>query len=205
MRFALLLIFATGCILPFMTPPLKGEIGGATRIGRATRLDENEQRSGDSSMHAAVGAHLASATMTPTQRFDVGAGWTMEKTKDSMSNGIYVDTAWFIDRASHSRTSVGMRGEVREIDGGYAKAAKLRIDAELFESGQGDIDGHSRCGSTAGTRFGTTAIGVFVEAGRVWAPDTMDTSGGNAWIATAGVTLRLPTTAGVYVGIPWCK
>ena len=202
MRCLLLLVLASGCIIPFATPPLKGEIGGATRIGRASRLDDNEQRSGDSSMHAAVGSHVASATLSDRQKFDVGAGWTMEKTKDSMSNGAYLDTSWFFDRASHARTSVGARGEVRWLDEGHAAAAKLRIDTELFDTGTRDFTGDDKCGTTSGTLFGTTAIGVFVEAGRVWAPEM---SGGNAWVATAGVTVRLPGTAGVWIGIPWCK
>jgi hypothetical protein len=202
-RFVLVLVFASGCIIPFVTPPLKGEIGGATRIGRATRVDEMEQRGEGSSLHAAAGTHLASGTMTDRQKFDVGAGWTFEKTKDTTSNGVYLDTSWFIDRASFSRTSVGTRGEVRWLgDGAKAYAAKLRIDAELFSAGANKFDSEDKCGSSSGTHYGTTAIGVFVEAGRVWAPEM---SGGDAWVATAGITLRLPSSVGVWVGIPWCK
>ena len=194
---------ATGCIIPFATPPLKGEIGGATRVGRATRLDGEEQKSGDSSLHAAVGAHLASVTMTDKQRFDIGAGWTMESTKEETSNGAYLDMSWFIDRASSSRTSIGIRGELRDLNAGHATGAKLRIDAELFRHGKGDFEAEDRCGWMTGTHFGTTAIGVFVEAGRSWAPEM---SGGDAWVATAGITVRLPSTAGVWIGIPWgCK
>lgn len=195
-------MLATGCIIPFATPPLKGEIGGATRVGRATRIDGEEPR-GASSLHAAVGSHVASGTMSGKQKFDVGAGWTMEKTKDSMSNGVYLDTSWFIDRENISRTSVGARGEFRWLDQGNAAAAKLRIDTELFTTGSRDFDNDDSCGNSSGTTFGTTAIGLFVEAGRVWGPEM---SGGNAWVATAGVTFRLPTSVGVWIGIPWgCK
>jgi hypothetical protein len=200
-RFALVvLMLAGGCIIPFATPPLKGEIGGATRIGRAARIDGEAQSS--SALHAAVGTHLASGTMTGKQKFDVGAGWTFEKTADTMSNGLYLDSALFIDRASSSRTSVGARGEVRWLDEGKAAAAKLRIDSELFGAGTSDFESDDSCGSSSGKYYGTTAIGVFVEAGHVWAPEM---SGGNAWVATAGVTVRLPSAVGVWVGIPWCK
>ena len=197
------LLLATGCIIPFATPPLKGEIGGSTRVGRATRLDGDEMRTASSSaLHASAGTHVASATLTNKQRFDVGAGWTMERTKDSMSNGVYLDTAWFIDRGGYARTSVGARGEVRWLDGGaHGAAAKLRIDTELFTSGTTDFDSETKCGSSTGTYLGTTAIGVFVEAGRAWAPEM---NGGNAWVATAGVTIRLPSSVGVWIGIPWC-
>lgn len=156
-----------------------------------------------SALHASVGTHVASATLSNKQKFDIGAGWTMERTKDSMSNGIYVDTAWFIDRGSSARTSVGVRGELRWLDGGEANAgaAKLRIDTELFKTGTGTFEGEDHCGTMAGTHFGTSSVGLFVEAGRAWAPEM---SGGNAWVATAGVTIRLPSTAGVWIGIPWC-
>ena len=203
------LLLATGCIIPFATPPIKGEIGGATRASwpaaepkSATRLDGDEMKTASSSaLHASAGSHLASATLTNRQRFDVGAGWTMERTKDSMSNGVYLDTAWFIDRGGYARTSIGARGEFRWIDGGHGAAAKLRIDTELFKAGQSDFESDTKCGSSSGQHIGTTAIGVFVEAGRAWAPEM---SGGNAWVATAGVTIRLPSSVGVWIGIPWC-
>jgi hypothetical protein len=198
------LLLATGCIIPFATPPIKGEIGGATRVGRATRLDGDEMRTASSSaLHASVGAHVASATLSNKQRFDVGTGWTMERTKDAMSNGVYLDTSWFIDRGGHARTSIGARGEFRWLDdGAKGAAAKLRIDTELFKAGTSDFESDTKCGSTAGQHIGTTAIGVFVEAGRAWAPEM---SGGDAWVATAGVTVRLPSAVGVWIGIPWCK
>lgn len=195
MRLAFVLVlFASGCIIPFAIPPLKGEVGGASRIGH-----EDERNS--SSLHGAVGSHLASGTQNPDQRFDVGAGWTFEKTKDDFASGVYFDTSVFIDRSRGSRTSVGGRGEFRWVDGGNAVAAKLRIDTELTWTGQSDFKGDDKCGTTSGTHFGTTAVGLFVEAGRLWGPEM---SGGDAWVATAGLTVRLPSAVGVWIGIPGC-
>ena len=197
-RFALLAFLLGGCIIPFATPPIKGEIGGATRVGR-----EDERNS--SSLHAAVGSHLASGTQSDKQRFDIGGGWTFEKTKDTTSNGFYLDAAWFIDRTRLSRTSIGARGEVRWLDEGKAIAAKLRIDTELFATGEKDFKGDDKCGTMAGRHYGTTAVGLFVEGGRVWAPhDVMTNGGGDAWVATAGLTVRLPSSVGVWIGIPGC-
>ena len=153
-------VCATGCIIPFATPPLRGEIGGGTRVGR-----EDERNS--SSLHAAVGSHIASGVTDPKVPIDIGAGWTFEKAKDSVSNGIYLDTAYFIDRHGSSRTSVGARGEVRWLEEGKAAAAKLRIDTEWFSAGVSDFEGDSKCGTTAGKHIGTSAFGFFVEAGRV--------------------------------------
>jgi hypothetical protein len=198
-RLALLAVVLTGCIIPFATPPVKGEIGGGTRVGRE---DERNAKA----LHAAAGTHLASGTTSEAQPFDVGAGWTMEKTADTISHGIYLDAAVFIDRTRRTRTSIGARGEVRWLDEGKAAAAKLRIDTELFGSGSRDFESDGHCGSTMGTHYGTTAIGLFVEAGHVWAPagDPMSTTGGNAWVATAGLTVRLPSAVGVWVGVPGC-
>jgi len=190
-------VCATGCIIPFATPPLRGEIGGGTRVGR-----EDERNS--TSLHAAVGTHIASGTTDAKFPFDIGAGWTMEKTKDTFSNGFYMDGSYFIDAKGSHRTSIGARGEMRWIEEGKAAAAKLRIDTEWFSAGTDDFTGDSKCGTTAGTHVGTSAFGFFVEAGRVWTSDVM-TTGGDAWVATAGVTVRLPSSYGVYVGIPWCK
>ncbi len=200
MRLSLLVLAvatsAAGCIVPFATPPLKGEIGASSRIGH-----EDERNS--SSLHAAVGTHLASGTRSRSQSFDVGGGWTFEKTADTMSNGAYLDGAWFLDRLGSRRTSLGGRGEVRRLDlGATAWAAKLRIDTELFTSGVSDFKGEDRCGTMAGNYYGTTAIGLFVEAGKVWSPEM---AGGDAWVATAGITLRIPSAVGVWIGIPWCK
>lgn len=199
MRFVVLAALCSGCVIPFATPPLKGEIGGTTsRYDDATHAEQMVERS---ALHAAVGAHLASATLTDRPLFDIGAGWTMDSTKSATSHGMYVDVSMFIDRYRFSRTSVGARIEKLWIGDRPSTGAKLRIDTELFKTGQGAFDSDDKCGNVSGSRYGTTAIGAFVEAGRSWA-DQM--SGGDAWVATAGVTLRLPTTAGVWIGIPGC-
>ena len=189
-----------GCIIPFATPPLKGEIGASSRIAH-----EDERNS--SSLHAAVGTHLASGTMTSKQPFDIGAGWVFEKTADSHTNGLYVDGAFFVDKYKSSRTSVGARGEMRWLEGeGHAYAAKLRVEAELFSAGSSDFESNDHCGSSSGTHYGTGAIGLFVEGGRVWEPQMSGAmGGGDAWVATAGITVRIPSAVGVWVGIPWCK
>jgi hypothetical protein len=204
-RFALLvLMFATGCIIPFATPPMRAELGGGTRIGGTpAQTDEMPAADSASSLHAAVGTHVASGTMTRKQTFDVGAGWTFDKSRAQTSNGIYLEGAYFLDRMGTWRTSVGPRTELRWLDdGGKAGAVKLRIDTEAYSAGERPFKGHDKCGTAAGTTLGTSSFGFFVEGGRVWAPEQ---SGGSAWIATAGITVRIPTALGVWVGIPWCK
>jgi hypothetical protein len=204
----IVLMFASGCVLPFMIPPMKAEIGGGTRTAstattNAASGDEMEPVHATSSLHAAVGAHLASGTLSGRQPFDVGAGWTFETTRDQTSHGLYLDMAHFIERSGRWRTSVGGRGELRWLaDGEKGGAALLRIDTEVFSAGEKPLSGRDRCGAAAGTAYGTSAFGFFVQAGRAWAPEV---SGGAGWVATAGISVRTPLAAGVYVGVPGCK
>jgi hypothetical protein len=191
-------IVATGCVVPFAIPPLRGEIGSSTRIGRAGEA-------GSSSLHAAAGTHLASATRRRDQAFDVGIGGTYEQTATATSRGIYLDGAVFVDRTRRTRTSVGARGELRWLVDGLgernAMAAKLRIDHEVYGGGTRAFSGDDACGAIAGAFSGTTAVGVFAEAGRVWSGMPED----DAWVATAGVSMRIPSAIGVYFGIPGCN
>nr|MBA3820353.1 hypothetical protein [Deltaproteobacteria bacterium] len=153
------------------------------------------------SLHAAVGTHVASGTRRRDQPYDLGLGWTFEQTTLTTSHGIYADAAAFIDRTRRTRTSDGGRGELRTMTLGYAVAAKLRIDTELYTPAKQSFTDSDHCGVMAGSYGGTTAVGLFAEAGRVWStePD------GDAWVATAGVAVRIPSALGVYVGIPGCK
>lgn len=181
--------------MPFATPPVRGELGQSSRLGQA------DARGGGDALHGAVGAHLASATTRRDQPFDLGAGWLFERTADEVSHGAYVDGAVFLERAGRSRTSAGARGELRALVDGSAVAAKLRLDTELYGGGHDDFTSEDRCASWAGTYHGTAAVGLYVEAGREWSTGMA----GNAWVASAGVTLRLPSTVGIAIGIPYCR
>jgi len=185
---------ASGCIMPFATPPLRGELGRSSRLG-------HEGDRGGAALHGAVGAHLASATTRGDQAFDVGVGWLVEHTPDQTSHGAYLDGAVFVERGRRARTSAGVRGELRSLVEGTAVAAKLRLDTELYGGGHADFRSDDRCASAAGTFYGTTAIGLFVEAGREWSTGMTEA----AWVASAGVSIRLPSTVGIAIGIPYCR
>jgi hypothetical protein len=188
-------ILAGGCIIPFATPPMRAEVGAASRTGATAS---------PSMVHVAVGAHLASGTQSRKQKFDVGAGWVFQHDvgtdEPSTGNGVYLDGAAFLDPGGSGRTSVGGRTEVMWLPGGPAFALKLRIDSEVFKPTNSPFKSNDRCGSAAGQHIGTVAVGFFTEAGVVRLPE-----GDTAWTATAGVTFRLPSAVGVYIGIPWCK
>lgn len=175
--------------MPYGIPPLRGEAGGATFVGQHTPA-----------LHLAGGSAIASGRTSHDQAFDVGAGGFVDVTAAGANvRGIYVDTSLFIDHGEVSRTSVGVRGELRFANGEGGAGAKLRIDHELFRTITGSFSGDDRCGFTTGNYYGAAAIGFYSEAGRVWQPD-----GVAAWTATAGLSFRLPAVLGVSIGIPGC-
>ncbi|MBA3453096.1 MAG: hypothetical protein H0T42_08385 [Deltaproteobacteria bacterium] len=185
-------LLGTGCVIPFVTPPLRAEVGATTQAGG--------QDSAPPSIHVAAGAHLASALRRRDQPFDLGIGWVFEGNNQSSGNGGYVEAAYFVDRGVRTRTAAGVRSEILWTSMGRVVANKLRIDHELFTTGRGEFKTKERCGGATGLYSGATAIGVFVEAGHAWRPGD-----GFAFVATAGVSLRLPGTVGVMVGIPFCN
>jgi hypothetical protein len=186
---ALAPIPCAGCVIPFVIPPIRGEVGAATQILREE----------PATLQVAAGAHLASGTLRADQPFDVGAGYLLAHNADASSQGVYVDGARFVERSHRVRTSLGGRGELLWTPMGKALGAKLRVDHEWFGSGAQDFHSSDRCGVATGTHIGTAGVGVFAEAGPQWLP-----GGELSWTAAAGVTLRLPTSVGVYVGIPGC-
>jgi len=185
----LALLPGAGCVIPFVVPPIRGEVGAATQVLREE----------PASLQAAVGTHLASGTWRDDQPFDVGAGYRLAHNDDATSHGVYVDGAVFVERSRRTRTSLGGRGELLWTPMGKALGAKLRVDHELFGTGSRDFRSDDRCGVTTGTHIGTVGVGVFAEVGPQWLPDRE-----LAWTAAAGVTLRLPTSVGVFVGVPGC-
>jgi hypothetical protein len=177
-----------GCF-PYAIPPLKGEVGVTTQTNRTP------------AGRVAGGTHLASGTLRRDQPFDVGVGGYYEWTElGSRSKGGYGDVALFIDRGARTRTSLGLRGELRYDEMNRAGAgAKLRIDHEIFGATTASYSGSERCSAIIGSAYGTGAVGFYVEAGSAFHADN-----DRAFVATAGITVRTPMTAGLLVGIPGC-
>lgn len=189
MRLILVAAMTSGCVVPFAIPPLRGEVGGTALVGQAPAI------------HVAGGAALASASLRRDQGFDVGAGGFIDAEEHAtLARGAYVDTAMFIDRGERTRTSLGVRGELRFAGGAVGPGAKLRIDHEFYGAAKRGFTANDHCGAATGTYHGTAAIGVYSEVGRIWQPDGMST-----WTASAGISMRIPATIGVWIGIPGCK
>jgi hypothetical protein len=151
-------------------------------------------------MHAAVGVSAASGATHTDLPFDVGAGAIVESSGDGATvAGGYAEGALFVLREGSKRVSVGVRAEVRDTALGMAVATKARLEAEVVSPGAGSFEGQDRCGVVAGVYQGSPGVGLYAEAGPAWTPE------GAAFVASAGVSVRIPSALGVYIGIPWCK
>lgn len=184
----------SACVIPYALPPLKAEAGGVTVAGAKPMF------------HAGGGAHLASGVLDKQQRYDVGIGGFVENSEDGVETvAAYAETSMFIDKGERARTSVGVRGELRwspeNLDGIRRRGvgAKLRVEREFFGTTSKGYSGADKCVALGGAAHGTGAIGVFAEAGSVMMPGHEP-----AFTATAGLTLRVPSTIGIIVGIPGC-
>jgi len=182
-----------GCVVPYALPPLKAELGGSTVRGDRPTF------------HVGGGAHLASGVLDKDQKFDLGVGGFGDWNGDGLATTAgYVDAAAFVERSEKTRTSIGARGEVRWTATGAGVGrgfgGMLRVEHEMFAVTHSGYSGTDRCSAIGGAAHGTGGVGMFAEAGRV----TMPGVDRGAWTATAGVTLRIPSTIGILVGIPGC-
>jgi len=186
-------LLSGGCVIPFAIPPTRMEGGVSTLAGGTDGSNR--------AYHVGGGMHLASGNQRKDLPLDLGLGgfWDFLDHGPNAGGG-YVDAALFTDKnkTSSTRTALGMRGELRYQAGQYGAGAKLRVDHELFAAVDDSFSEDDRCGVAVGSHHGNAGVGVYVEAGRVWQAD------GTAWLATAGVTLRMPGIMGVWIGIPGC-
>jgi hypothetical protein len=168
-----------------------------------------------SGFRVSTGAHLASGFKRRDIPFDVGAGYVFERidadvapeelamsanggetpTDHVDAHGAYVEAAHVLSRGSAHRSWLGARGEVltRETADGrrVSAGAHARLAWELFGPSEGGGTFTTRCGGGAGFAYGSAGIGLFVESGAQWIEEEE-----TAFVATAGLTLRLPLIGG---------
>jgi hypothetical protein len=203
-----LLQLGGGC-LPFALPPSRTDVGLSTVQGSA---------GGTSGLRVQSGVHLASGASGDDLGYDVGVGLIREVSPPTANgdavlmsrepprgagprSGGYLEIARAIARSSSRRTWVGLRAEYlesqdRDVASDASVGVGARIGWELFapvSASGGELAG---CGGVAGVAHGTAAVGVFAESGARRLPD-----GTIAFVATAGLSLRVPTVAGFVVDL----
>jgi hypothetical protein len=160
-----------------------------------------------------TGAHWASASSDKAEDYDFGAGYVYERTEGPggditdkhqigesddgplVSHGAYVavDRVLSRDKSKKQRTWLGMRGEyLHGDDGGHTLSALARLNWEVYGHVEGAGSSSTNCGSAMGIAYGTAGLGFYGEAG---ARRTLE--GDASFVATLGLSLRLPTLFGV--------
>jgi hypothetical protein len=183
------------CVIPFAGPPARLDFGAA----HAFRDDEQ------TAFHFAIGLHSASLgpeTIPRSDLFDVGLGFTVDADHDgTRGKGFYGSGEWFVVRRKYFRMGTGIRGEYLFTGPNWGSGAYARVSGEFFGSGTGSGDSHADgCTDMLLAWRGVPATGVYVESGAQHLPD-----GREAFVATAGVSLRLPALAGVLFMFPGCN
>lgn len=208
LRLAAAVLLLAGC--PFAA----GVPGSRTDVSPMTTQSNGSLHSG---VQVVTGAHWASLD-TRDQPFDVGGGYIYQHLPTeasaqvassmdadapdpgldlhagflSFDSNIYSERTW--------RTWAGARGELWwHPSGEKLPGASVRLGVELFgaASDSGPVSG--RCAAGVGIVHGTSALGVFLDAGARAMP-----GGEIATTASAGITVRLPSLLVFGVAIP-CK
>ncbi len=186
---------ATGCIAGAL-PPSRSDVG--TTMTHA----DGEVATG---VRVATGAHWASGSLDREQDYDIGVGYIYENASESggdirdepgdgtdalVSHGVYASFATLLSRdiREDDRTWFGLRSEyLRASDGSNSIGVLARGTWEIFGASEGGGGFSDNCGGGAGYAMGTTALGLYLEAG------PRRTFNNEASVsATAGVSLRLP-------------
>tara|TARA_R110002096_G_scaffold143328_5_gene299447 strand:- start:103602 stop:104252 length:651 start_codon:yes stop_codon:yes gene_type:complete len=195
---AVLCLGSSACIAGAL-PPTRSD------IGTTLQQPNGEVRTG---VRMSTGAHYASATLNAEQDYDIGVGYVYERVDESgrdigdtktasasgprTSQGAYVSVARLLTNnlREHHRTWLGVKAEYLHAsadDGGDSVSILARGTWEIFGAGEGGGGYSDDCGGGAGYAYGTTALGLFAEAG---ARRSLDNEA--SFAATAGVSVRLP-------------
>ena len=215
------LFLGTGCAVAGALPPSRTDIGTTVIAG------DGEMSSG---FRFSTGAHLASGVKRRDFPVDVGAGYVYERLARSpgsanreMSEGArprkepvaadgaddlhggYLDVAYTISRDRGHRSWLGARGELLMQSGldenSRVAGAYARVAWEIFKPSEGAFGGFSDgFGGGVGVSSGSAGLGLFLEAGAQRGEDDH-----SAFVATAGLCVRMPFLAGVFFDLcPRC-
>lgn len=176
----------TGGCFPLLTPPLKGDLGYATRLG------------GDSGYRFSGGVSVASIVPEEDFPLDVGAGYVQTATtygSDHVAvHGVYLEGGPRLAGGSFWRVFAGPRLEYYFEPRGSetAMAALGRAEIELFRPYLGAMTSEGEHGAYWGVAFGAIALGAYVEAGYQHLPNEAAFP-----LLGGGLLLRIPATAGL--------
>lgn len=201
---AILVLLHTGCIAAAALPPSRTDLS-PMMVARHGRVDHGSRLSS--------GVHWASATVSEDVAMDIGAGAIYERGQAAASEsrsaelvtkaaepvpaptqrvGAYVEVSTRLHAQGQSRTWVGGRGELLYDSDGRLAAMGFsgRLSWEMFAPGAGAGGFSDPKAFLVYAAYGTFAIGSHLDIGV-----QRDIDGQVAFLALAGVSLRLPALA----------
>ena len=187
-------VAASGCVVPYIVPPVRADLGGARIIhgGRGNVF------------HLSTGLHSANFVQAfpRSDVLDIGVGYVLDADAAGLRDqGVYGEGSWFVMRRPHARLSTGGRAEMLFKQGRTGGGLFGRVDAEVFTSGSGGGQAASTdsCDTNFFTWAGVPSTGLYVETGVQYLPD-----GRTSFVTTGGLTFRLPAVAGFVLLLPGC-
>ena len=187
-------LISFSCIIPFAGPPARMDFGAA----HAFRDDEQ------TGFHFAIGLHTASLgpeTIPKSDLFDVGAGFTVDVDHDgTRGKGFYGSGEWFVMRRKWFRVGAGLRASTcsRGRTGDPARTRACRESSTEWDTATVTVTGTAAASCSLGAAF--RRRGSTSRAARQHLPD-----GREAFVATVGMSFRLPALAGILIIIPGCN
>lgn len=184
----LLVVTATGCLVPLGIP--------------ATRVEGGYTAQGGGNLR--VGTHVVGYRRDPSARWDLGAGYSLTTVaRDAMpsthASGVYLEGSYLHRLDDHARLSIGpgMNLMFRDSAEDMVPVAYLRVGVELYTPMVAAVSSSDKCGVAAGTWFGQAALGAYV--------DVEKPIGESGVAAVIGLSGRLPAFGGAAIVIPYCK
>jgi hypothetical protein len=181
-------VVAAGCVAPIAIPALRADAGYSVQGRPGGR----------------IGTHVAGYRLSRDVQWDAGAGYMLStETFDEMATsaqGAYIEGAFFhrLDRSARLGIGPGISVLVRDIDqGDIVPVGYVRASVELFGPVHASGTKNDRCGTSMGTWRGQAGFGAYVDVQKPM------TESGVAVVA--GLTVRLPSFAGMAIFIPGCK
>jgi hypothetical protein len=187
-----------------------------TEIGSTVIADGANPTTG---LRFATGAHLASGQTRRDAKLDVGVGYVYERVGAPVAaemdtggyhvepeaaplcaHGGYVEVARALESSYTHRSWIAARGEMLSqgtVDGGrrMVNGAYARLAWEVYSTGAAAGGGSDPKVVSAGFAYGAVALGLYVESGYRAVEGERA-----AFVATGGLSLRLPVFGGFAIG-----
>lgn len=176
MRYLLLAWFVTGC-MPYVLPPVTADVGPSWSSERGSRTN----------LHVNAGYSPLHFSRATARRFDATLGGSYDRESG--------DNIWGVSASAGPVFPLPSRGSsvdrlLPQLVGRWTTAGPAVGGRVVLERATFADFAKSTSGNSVSSSYGEAAIGFYVEADLAFRDE-------REWALTAGLTLRLPATAGI--------